>query len=165
MQKKELNEIHELLLSFIAKLPLNFLGNLHTSEDEGFEDKVLRFLEKTHAISSISENIISHQFPLGTRLYASNSKDFCVLTNYEDHFLIFLRFKDHSLQKSLRNLENLMKIFEKSLQELSLSFATRAGLGFLTLNPSFCGTGVSLCYFLEFREKPSQKMQLELESQ
>lgn len=165
LNKKETGEIHELLLTFIKKLPLNFLGNLHTYEENDYEETVKRFLATFHTNSLISDSIISHQFPLGSRFYASNAKDLQILTNYEDHFLICFRFSCHSLGKALQSLENILKLFEKALQELSQSFAFRGNLGFLTMNPNFCGVGVSLCYFLSFREKSPNEMQLELSSQ
>lgn len=165
MNEYEINQINELLFDFIKRLPLEFLGNIYSSEELDYEAKVKTFLKTYYLTSAIHENIISHQYPKGTKLYLSNSKEFNILTNYEDHFLIIFQFTSHSLMKAIGQLEIIMKLFDKSLQELSLNCLQRVNFGFLTMNPNFAGLGISICYYLKLKEKGPNEMQIEINSE
>jgi len=158
----DISQIDDILVSFIKKLPSDYLGNIYSSEDKDYEAKTKLFLETFHLTSNVNPRILNNETPFGSKIYLSDSRDLSILTNYEDHFLLIFEFKYHSILKALQKLEFLIKIFDKTLQELNQTPAHRPSLGFLTLNPNFIGLGISLNYSLKLREKGPNEMQIEL---
>jgi len=154
-------QIHEFLLIFLKKLPIEFEGILASCEEKEFEGKIKGFIEN-FGLKSLGNMSISKEYAYGTKLFVSNSKELQILTNYEDHFIVVYQYKLHSITKAIANLEKIVKVFDKALEEVSMMFSYRNGVGFLTVNPNFAGLGVRLSYTLKLREKGPNEMQLEL---
>ena len=150
------------MVAFIKKLPSDYIGDIYSFEEKDYESKTKQFLQNYYLLSGASPVIITQKTPLGSKLYLSNSKDLSILTNYEDHFLLIFDFKSHSILKSLQKIELLLKIFEKTLQEIHYAFSQRNRFGYLTSNPNYTGLGISLNYTLKLREKGPNEMQIEL---
>lgn len=165
LSENSVAQIDEILLSFIKKLPFEYLGNIYSSEEKEFETRTKNLLETFNLVSNVSQKIISQRNPFGSKLYASQAQEFNILTNYEDHFLIVFDFKSHSILKVLQKIEFVLKLFEKTLQEFNCTAAHRNGIGFLTLNPNFTGMGISLNYTLQLKEKDPHEMQIELNTE
>lgn len=161
LSESNISLINDILLNFIKKLPLDYIGNIYSNEENDYEDRIKVFLDGFGVKSHINNEVFMEKYAFGSKFY-DNVKELHILTNYEDHFLIIYEFKAHSLLKAFSKLEFLMKLFDKTLQEHALTPSYRNGLGFLTINPNFIGLGISLNYSLKLKEKGVNEMQMEL---
>ena len=162
MLDNDISHIDKILETFAKKLPSNYNGTLYCCEEKDYDSRIKTFLELYQVKSLINPQIIGQQYPFGSKLYVSNSKELIILTNYEDHFLIIYEYKSHSILNTIQKLEQILKLFEKSVQEYAVNISFRNNLGFLTLNPNFSGLGISLSYTVKLREKGPNEMQFEL---
>lgn len=78
-----------------------------------------------------------------------------VLSNFQDHFIFIYKIKYDSIVKSINELEFLMKLFEQQSPKVALN----EEFGYLTLNPNYAGSAVSIAYFLNIEEKNEGNME------
>ena len=176
MEKEDFDKIDIVFSNFIEKLPvlqytnLNIeqkaylivfkkieqVGQIITHEDLDYTQQVYKLVD-SFWLTSNQEALIKYKnksYPFGSRLFSSNSNDFMVLSNFQDHFIFIYKIKYDSIVRSINELEFLLKVFEQH----SPKMAVNEEFGYLTMNPNYGGSAVSIAYFLNIEEKNEGKI-------
>ena len=127
------------------------MGQIITHEDLEYTQQVFKLVD-SFWLTTNQEALIKYKnksYPFGSRLFSSNSNDFMVLSNFQDHFIFIYKIKYDSIVRSINELESLMKVFEQQSPKVAINDE----FGYLTMNPNYAGSAVSIAYFLNIEEK------------
>ena len=134
-----------------------FPGQIISSGNNNFEEISKELINLYNLPRHIDDKT---DFPYGTQIYFSNNRDFVIFCNYDDHLIVCNKILKHSIIDSINNLENLIDLIDSKCK-LKTKFSN--DFGYLTNNPNFSGTGLSISYYLKDENnyfKPSEEFSM-----
>lgn len=98
---------------------------------------------------------VNDDFPLGRGVFIDDNREFVVLVNFEDHVQIIMlpgqELKGHVCLRSIfGRLEKVNHAFAR------IGYATDPYLGYLTVNPTYLGTGMAIEGSYKLSDKQSK---------
>jgi protein-arginine kinase len=96
-------------------------------------------------------------YPWGSSVYYTKSRSFAVLANFDDHFTLMYKITSYSLKDSLAEIDRILHLLQKFVR----NFSYHSDFGFLTPNPQYSGSGLSI--FCRYVEAPKNENAMEIE--